>query len=278
MRFDHAIMLSIAVFIGFMIMGVDFIKINPIILICAFLVPVFIEMGAFALNDYLDYKVDVANARRDRPLVSGDISHRSALYIAIVSFLIGIFLAYFLPTSAFIIAISFSIMSIAYDIKLKELPFLGNAIIASSMGIPFIFANAIISDELLLISAVLFGMAFVFGLAREIIKSVEDLEGDVKIKQAKTLPVIIGIKNSMLIAGILQFIFMVLAALPFLFILKPNFISTISLVISYFIIGYSTGITLFYVSETDYKEKCSYLKKALYLAMIFGLAALGLAA
>ena len=77
-RFEHAIMLAIAVWIGITAANGTFPQINLLILI-SLLVTMFSEMGSFAFNDYLDIETDKLNNKTDRPLVNGTISPKVAL-------------------------------------------------------------------------------------------------------------------------------------------------------------------------------------------------------
>jgi len=71
-RIEHGIMLSFATFIALKILS-NTSKIDENKLIFALLVPLFIELGAFALNDFFDIETDKKNKRYDRPLVKGSI-------------------------------------------------------------------------------------------------------------------------------------------------------------------------------------------------------------
>jgi len=223
-RFEHAFMLAIAVLIGeAIIIG----NMPPISLVIALslLVPVFSEMGSFALNDYLDIETDRQNRKTERPLVRGTISPAFALWFSIASLLLSMVLAFFINTTVFVIALSFNLLAVLYNWKLKDLPLIGNLYIALTMAIPFIFGNFVVSDTLSSIAIILASLGFLSGLAREIVKSVQDMEGDMKARESKTLPVIIGAQNSLLVASALYLVFVPLTFLPFQIGLKVTLLS-----------------------------------------------------
>jgi geranylgeranylglycerol-phosphate geranylgeranyltransferase len=227
-RFEHAIMLAIAVLIG---ITVTFGGTPPIdsILLLALLVPVFSEMGSFALNDYLDLETDRINGKTERPLVRGAIPPSHALIIAIFSFAVSLAAAYFINTTTFAIAIAYNLFAILYNVKLKDLPLLGNIFIATTMAIPFLFgsyAYGIPPSETIIAIALL---GFVSGLAREIVKSVEDVEGDSKARKSMTLPIAIGKGPSVFFAAILFVLFIPLSAVPYMVELQLSFVSGIFL-------------------------------------------------
>ncbi len=259
-------MLAIAVLIGETIILGKLPDFSTIIIL-SLIVPVFSEMGSFALNDYLDVESDRLNKRNDRPLVNGTISKKFAFYFSWICFLVSIVAAYFINTNAFLVAVIFNILAIAYNYKLKDLPLVGNLYIGLTMAIPFIFGNLVVSEQLSKIAIVLALLGFLSGLAREIIKSTEDLEGDVKARNSKTLPAMIGEQNAIFLATIIYIIFLPLTALPFFFGLKANIYAVGLLVIANLLM-----ITIIYkiICKPD-KKPYKYARKISLLALFLGL-------
>lgn len=222
-RFEHAIMLAIAVLIG-EIIAFGALPSFSWLLLSSLLVPVLSEMGSFALNDYLDVETDRINKRTDRPLITKEISLQFALYFSLLSICLSVLLSYLINFYAFGIALVFNLLAIFYNYKLKDLPILGNVYIALSMAIPFLFGSAVLLDSLDFSSVIfaLFLISFVAGLAREIVKSIQDMEGDKKARKSKTLPILIGERNSRIIAAILYLLFVPFAFAPFYFGLKQS--------------------------------------------------------
>jgi geranylgeranylglycerol-phosphate geranylgeranyltransferase len=213
-RFEHAIMLAFAVLIAqTAVLGA--VPEISLALILSLLVPVLSEMGSFALNDYLDIKTDRLNKKNDRPLVKGTISPGFALNFSIASLALSVALASFINLPAFAIALAFNALAVMYNWKLKDLPLVGNAYIALTMAIPFIFGNFVVAPALTQITLILALLGFVAGLAREIIKSAQDMEGDRKARGSKTLPIIIGERNAVWAAVGLYLLFIGLTTLPF---------------------------------------------------------------
>ncbi len=220
-RFEHAVMLAAAVLIA---EAVTLGALPPAgaVLALSLLVPVFSEMGSFALNDYLDVESDRRNRKKGRPLVEGTITPRFALWFSLACIALSTALAYLINTPAFLIALGFNALAIAYNWRLKDLPLVGNAYIALTMAIPFVFGNYAVSAALAPANIALALLGFVAGLAREIIKSVQDVEGDVAARGSRTLPVIIGKNASLALAIALYLLFIPLSALPVLMGLRPT--------------------------------------------------------
>ncbi len=203
---DHGFLLFIAVLIGGLIPAKE-VTFN---LLVAGFSAAFIGMSAFIVNDLFDLKADKINKRKDKPLVTGRISTDMAWLLFALLLLIGVFLSFTISTECVFIALLFVFLSITYAIGLKAVPFVGNILIASSMAVPFIYGSLAVNT---LHPAVLWLslLAFLMGVGREIIGSIRDMEGDKK-QGRKTLPIIIGLKKSSVIA-----VFFMLSAVVFSF-------------------------------------------------------------
>ena len=192
-RIEHGVMYGIAVLIGIILVaGLQAIFTFPAAL--GFLTALFIEMGAFALNDYIDLKADLVNKREDRPLVRGALKRETAFHLSLACFLIGNVISVFISPECFLVAAAFSLLSIAYNSKLKKYSVIGNIFIGITMALPFVFGAIIagaVNDAILVLS----GIVFIIGLGREMMKDIEDMKGD-KETGARTLPIIVGPKKT----------------------------------------------------------------------------------
>lgn len=139
-----------------------------------------------AINDYCDYEIDCVN-RAQRPLPSGRIRRRDALIFALCLIALGIGLGACINIDAFGIAVLVSIAVVTYAFWLKRAPFVGNLLVSGLTGLTFIAGGvAIESVEGTLVPAI---FAFLFTLPREIVKDLEDTEGDMK-NGVKTLAIL----------------------------------------------------------------------------------------
>ncbi len=266
-RIEHSIMLIIAVLASELISS----RTLPsyFILILSFITPIFISMGSFAINDYFDIEVDRLNKKTTRPLVNGSISLKSAFYIAIASFIIGVFASLFISSGAFAIALVFAILAFLYSYKLKEMFLIGNMYIGLSMMIPFIYGSYVASYTISYPIIIISITVFVSGLAREIHGTIRDYRGDRK-RGVKSLPKYIGVYYSAIISALLHLIAIILSI--YLFFIKGAFYNNIFYIISIGIID----IMLIYVSII-------YLRKKLRTQKLFNksrnlsLAAMGIA-
>jgi geranylgeranylglycerol-phosphate geranylgeranyltransferase len=213
-RIEHALMLAVAVVIGEIIALGAFPPLGMVFLL-ALIVPALSEMGSFALNDYVDVEADRINKRVGRPLVDGTLSPDFALKFSAGAFIISTMAALAINWMALVVALVFNILAVLYNLKLKDLPAIGNMYIAATMAIPFIFGAVVFGMEPSMTIWVIAAMGFAAGLAREIVKTVEDMEGDALARKSKTLPMIVGKKNALAMASSLLFAFVPLSIVPF---------------------------------------------------------------
>lgn len=203
-RIEHSIMLVIAV-IAAEVIVLGHLP-NAYTVVLSIIPPILISAASFAINDYFDVETDRNNQQFDRPIVKGAISKNAALTSAMLLFIIGIFSAIALNWGAFVIALVFGVLAFLYSYKLKELFVIGNAYIALSMVIPFIYGNYVVSTTfsgtIWLISIVI----FLAGFAREVHGMVRDYAGDSKARKVRNVVYYIGADGSSLLAGILYIV------------------------------------------------------------------------
>ena len=149
-----------------------------------------------AINDYFDREIDRIN-QPERAIPRGAVSPRGALAFSVVLFAGAIGLALVLPWLAIAIAVINLLALVAYTELFKGLPGLGNALVAYLVGSTFLFGAAAVGE--VGPAAVLFVLAGVATLTREIIKDVEDLEGD-REEGLNTLPIAIGERPALAVA------------------------------------------------------------------------------
>ena len=211
-------MIAIAVLIGSLIAGKTFPALDKFIF--TFFTVLFLEASTFALNDYYDLDIDKKNKRTDRPLVRGDLSPKTAMYLFLILFPLGIICSYLVNITCFIIALITALFAILYDIKIKKIKLLGNFFIAYTMAIPFIFGGAAIiqeNDLSIVPSPAIFIItliAFLAGSGREIMKDVMDFKGD-KEKGVRSFPKYIGIRKSNILSAFFYLMAIGLSFIPF---------------------------------------------------------------
>lgn len=171
---------------------------------------VFIAAAGNIINDYFDFELDRAY-KPQRPLAKGVFSLDTAIYLHAAFALGGIALGFYLGNKAgnfkigylYIICV---LLLYVYSAFLKKIPLAGNLVVAALTGFVFLllmmfelqFLNTVHFDRSayvldLLMWQVKFygGFAFLTNLAREIVKDIEDKEGDAEFN-IQTLAVAFG--------------------------------------------------------------------------------------
>ncbi|MBO8181195.1 MAG: UbiA family prenyltransferase [Archaeoglobus sp.] len=216
-RLEHGLMYGIGVVIGVVVSSG--IAIEPQKLLFGILTAIFLQAAAFSLNDYCDYEVDLRNKRMDRPLVRGDLSRSHALAVAILLTPLGFIASVLISLEAFLLAFLITMAGFIYDLKLKEFGIAGNVYIAFSMAAPFIFGSVVALNSVTPAVAVLAGIAFLSGFAREIMKGIEDVEGDA-LRDVKTIARTKGTRIAAKYSAVIFILSVVLSPIPFLFLDK----------------------------------------------------------
>ena len=169
------------------------------------------------VNDIVDIDIDLIN-QPQRVLPAGDISKSAATKLAIALTVVAVIVSLAINwqvLSAVMLAIALLAL---YNFKAKKIPIFGNLIIALLGALTFLTGGLAVDESLTFalpgpIIPALF--AFFFHLAREILKDVEDIEGDRRVG-IKTFPQVVGESRAMLAVLVLFFIMVVLTFIPVL--------------------------------------------------------------
>lgn len=222
--------------------------------------------GGNSINDYFDIEIDRIN-RPNRPLPSARLSRKGSLLFTLTLFVIGTGAGVLLGPYIGSIAFGSTLLLILYSAKLKGTVLAGNICVAFVASLAFVYGGAVYGR--LVPTLIPAWFALLFHLIREIIKDMQDQEGD-RQTGVRTLPVAHGLRAAQHSAAV--FIVMLMAATPFPYIL--NLYTIIYLLIV--LIGVDT--VLLYVAYSLYRNpsptNLGRLSFILKCDMIVGLAAI----
>lgn len=198
-RPGNVVLTAVAVVAGSFIAAGDSILDFQVEIVIASLAAMMLVGGGNALNDYNDRESDKEN-HPNRPIPAGLINADEALVYSRILLSVGLLIVLFglankLP---FIIALIGTVTLISYENKLKALGLSGNMAVGFMSGAVFLYAGMVVNDPGPTLW--MFGLAFLATVAREIVKDIQDLEGDT---DRLTLPARIGITKSLFFAGTL---------------------------------------------------------------------------
>ena len=180
-----------------------------------YMVVMFFIGASNILNDVFDCITDRIN-HPIRPIPSGLITKKDALFVSGILFLLGIFSALNLNTMSQYLSLGIVLpLIILYTPLLKPIPIIGNIAISVVMGIVFIFTEAAVTNKIniMIIPA---GLASYLTFIREMVKDVQDVVGDKK-QSITTFPIKYGISIAILIIRILLVILCFMVFVPFIF-------------------------------------------------------------
>ncbi|MAV19542.1 MAG: hypothetical protein CMA17_04120 [Euryarchaeota archaeon] len=183
-----------------------------------------------ALNDILDVEIDKLN-QPNRPLPSGDISLNNAKFLTAILMCFSLFCLVYAGYISSSIEDGFenwapSILiwllaiflltnyesSSNYSLKLKDRGLPGNFAISLSVGMVILFGAAGVFEPTEPRVLSLFFIGISYNLAREIVKDIEDMEGD---EGRNTLAMRIGVEKARVLAWMILLLTMVSILAPF---------------------------------------------------------------
>ncbi len=261
----NVLITGISVFVGGVIASAYWYCAFDSLVIAAFSAGL-IAAGGNAYNDFCDRELD-RHQKPERPIPSGAVSPTQALVAALISFSIGWSASLMLNLPAVIIASGAILLLSLYSRFWKKTPLIGNVVVALVAGSAFIYGGVAVSSAGTAVWAA--WLAFWFHLGREIIKDLEDAEGDARAG-ADTLVVRYGTRAGR-IAATCAFILLVLF-LPLPYIWGPYRTGY-----AFFAAAAVLPVLLFVVAETwraDRSERYHRLSILLKIDMSAGLLAL----
>lgn len=185
------------------------------------------------VNDIIDIEIDRIN-RPKRALPSGKLSLKEAWFLYGFFNLAGLALSLFINPPAVIIYILSAAVIFLYSYRLKGIPLAGNFVVGVLTALAFIFGGVAVDNwELTLIPAF---FAFLVNFIREIIKDMEDVEGDSR-NNIVTFPQKYGFDKCIRLISFLTIFLMLFTLVPFLLNIYR---------IEYFILVMA-GVNLFFI-------------------------------
>lgn len=196
--------------------GYENIKLSQSLFYLLMLASVCIAGAGYIINDYFDVNIDQVN-KSQRVIIGKFIKRRAAILLhATISFIglvLSMYVGYklrnvFIPLFNF-----FAIMILlVYSSTFKKKLLIGNILISILTAWVILVLTVaeyrfrisphdVVWQRLLKLSFTYAGFAFIISLVREVIKDMEDMEGDLKYG-CTTMPIVWGIPVSKVFAGV----------------------------------------------------------------------------
>ncbi len=193
------------------------LALSPINFFLLVLSTLLITAGGNVINDIFDYKIDQIN-KGEKQILKTQSDLKSAknfyLIILVTGAMIAFYVAYDIENIKLFFIYPLAVLLLfLYSFKLKHIPFIGNLVVSIFISLVIyilVFAERVGASTLatdhetlyLKFFLLIYGFmwfAFLTNMVREIIKDLEDIEGDRK-NNSKSLPITIGPKGAKIVA------------------------------------------------------------------------------
>jgi geranylgeranylglycerol-phosphate geranylgeranyltransferase len=225
-----------------------------------------ITIGANVINDYYDIEIDKIN-KPNRPLAAGTITKENAFIFFVSVYILAWILAISMNVWMFLIAFITSIILFFYSYRLKRTILWGNLTVSIATAIAFVYGGVAVGHYSETFYPASFALLFHFG--REILKDIQDIDGDNQAG-AITFPIKYGIPKSLKLI-VVDFILLVfLTAIPYILdVYSIRYFLIICLGI-YPVLLY----VLYQICKDSSSENLGYLSNLLKADMVIGLLAI----
>ena len=218
------------------------------------------------INDVIDLSSDKINHPK-RPLPSGKITSPEAVIEYTLLTTVALLLSAFINIIALVIVSVTWVLLFFYSYRLKRIPLIGNLTVSFLTGLAFIYGGVAVNNAQSAIIPAFF--AFMINLIRELIKDMQDVEGDSQLG-IKTLPQKLGFGKTKIIITTLSALLIAATLIPF--------INRIYQIEFFVIVMVIVNPLLVYVIkklfEDDSQQNLNKLSNILKLDMVFGLIAI----
>ncbi len=187
----NCVMMGFAVIVGASLVSSLNFSVN---LVLGFITSFTLTGASMVINDYYDRTIDAIN-EPNRPIPSGVISPKEALFFALVLSIIGFIAAFRTNVPSLVVAAVAWIVSVTYVTKGKSTGLPGNFLVSTCVAITFVYGGFAVREELThphtLTIAIFAAIVFLSNTGREVAKGIVDVEGD-RSKNINTIAVLHG--------------------------------------------------------------------------------------
>lgn len=239
-----------------------------------------ITAAGYIINDIYDIEADKLN-KQGRNLVGSYFTKKSAWFLYFLFNSLGLGFGIYLSihnhaNDLIWVFVSSIVLLFLYSLYFKKVPILGNFIIALLCGftifITYAFQNTFATSDLdshvflykTIIVYIFFSVITTF--IREIIKDIEDVDGDLKIN-AKTLPILLGRKRAANFAFFFSAILLVFLLIILQYLKEEVLFLTYGIVLILLPLSYFMYKLWFSESKKDFSKLSNWMK----IIMLFGI-------
>ncbi|HVP26119.1 MAG TPA: geranylgeranylglycerol-phosphate geranylgeranyltransferase [Candidatus Bathyarchaeia archaeon] len=266
MRPVNCLMMGFAVIVGAALAGSINFAGSWLNLVYGFVTGFMLTAASMVINDYYDREIDAVN-EPTRPIPSGSVKPREALFFASVLTGIGFASAYLTSLLCFLTALIAWVIFVIYTTVGKRSGLPGNFLVSMCVVIPFIYGSIAVASTVKLNVLLFISMVFLSNTGREVTKGIVDVEGD-KAQGVKTLAVRYGERNAAVAAALFYVSAVLLSLLPW-------FLNKVSVWFLPFVAMTDIGLVAssFMLLKDYSRENARKIKKIVLVWFLFGLVA-----
>lgn len=249
-------------------LNIDFSNIRTRESIFTLFACIFVAAGGYIINDIFDIETDQIN-KPEKLILSKHISLKSARVFYVILTAIGIGSGFLVGLGMGILCLVLAVLLYFYSSDLKGEMLQGNLLIAMMAGMVVYVSSRGVYNVSNTYFAEYASIAFLITMVREIIKDIEDIEGD-KAHDYETYPVVKGIQKSKNLS--LVFLVITLGIIALLYIQASNLLFTIFM--SVFIIPaliYVAYLIFKAKEKSEFRKISNWLKTTMFLGLFSSL-------
>ncbi|MEO6731122.1 MAG: geranylgeranylglycerol-phosphate geranylgeranyltransferase [Ferruginibacter sp.] len=263
-------------------------KLTPLVFYLLVIASVFIAAAGYIINDYFDINIDLIN-KPGKMIVQKIIDRRWAIILHLVITFIGLVLSVYVSMKTSLVIIMANIVCAlllwVYSTTFKKKLLSGNIIISGltawtvlvlyfatintlplTSGLPAEVAAGM--NRIYKFAALYAGFAFIISLIREVVKDIEDMEGDARYN-CKTMPIVWGVPAAKVFVGV--WLVVLIGALGILqfYVLQIGWWLSALYIMLLVIVPLIWILKKFYMAQTA--SQYHYVSKMIKLVMLTGI-------
>jgi len=154
----------------------------------------FTAAAGYVINDILDIEEDIIN-KPEKRIIAKHISIRSGIIFYIILLLGSLAFGFITGLSMGLVCVMISVLLYFYSSDLKGTTLWGNLLVSLMNGVVVFFSAQGVDEKFNGYFAEYAFLAFLITMVREVVKDIEDIEGD-KTREYETFPIVYGARKS----------------------------------------------------------------------------------
>ena len=154
----------------------------------------FTAAAGYVINDILDIEEDIIN-KPEKRIIAKHISIRSGIIFYIILLLGSLAFGFLTGLSMGLVCVMISVLLYFYSSDLKGTTLWGNLLVSLMNGVVVFFSAQGVDEKFNGYFAEYAFLAFLITMVREVVKDIEDMEGD-KTREYETFPIVYGARKS----------------------------------------------------------------------------------